>query len=58
MKTKEEYGPYRFSDKELIEPFQAIEKGFDWLLNLAMNSGETLKIILVLIVGVKFHNQE
>ena len=58
MKTKEECDPCRFSDKELIEPFQAIEKGFDWLLNLAMNSGETLKIILVLIVGVKFHNQE
>jgi hypothetical protein len=45
MKIKEEYDLYRFSDKELIEPFKTLDKGFDWLLNLAMNSGETLKII-------------
>ncbi len=33
------------SNKELIEPFKPLNKGFDWLLNLARNIGEILKII-------------
>ena len=45
MKT-EENDPYSFSDKELIEPFKTLNKGFDWLLNLVKNIGETLMIIL------------
>ena len=50
LKTKKEYDPYRFSYKALIEPFKTLDKGFDWLLNLARNSGETLKIIPGFIV--------
>jgi len=41
MKT-EENDPYSLSDKE---PFKTLNKGFDWLLNLARNIGETLMII-------------
>ena len=43
LKTKEDYDPYRFSEKELIEPFKTLDKGFDWLLNLARN---ILKMLL------------
>ena len=47
MDTKEEkYNPYHTYEKELIEPFKTLNKGFDWLLNLARNIGETLMIIL------------
>ncbi|MDB3870155.1 hypothetical protein N9351_04770 [Candidatus Thioglobus sp.] len=49
MKT-EEYDPYKFSDKELIEPFKTLDKGFDWLLDLAENIGQTLMIIPGFIV--------
>ncbi len=56
MDTKEEkYNPHHTDEKELIEPFKTLDKGFDWLLNLAMNSSETLMIIpgfLVMYFGV------
>lgn len=54
MKT-EENDPYSFSDKELIEPFKTLNKGFDWLLDLATNISETLMIIpgfLVMYFGI------
>jgi hypothetical protein len=47
MDTKEEkYNPYHTDEKEPIEPLKTLVKGFDWLLNLAKNIGETLMIIL------------
>ena len=46
MDIKEEkYNPYHTDEKELIEPFKTLNKGFDWLLDLATNSSETLMII-------------
>ncbi len=46
MDTKEEkYNPYNTGEKEPIEPFKTLNKGFDWLLNLVRNIVETLMII-------------
>ena len=37
------------TEKELIEPLKTLDKGFDWLLNLARSIGQTLMIIPVFL---------